>query len=132
MKVFFDTNIWIAAFVSPGACSELLDHCLLNHSLLTSQQILHEILDKLMNKLHFSKDNVGLFLEFIRENACLVDVKLPIPSICRDPDDNGILAAGRNGGSDCLISGDSDLLALKNFDGIPVIKPSDFWRFEQT
>jgi hypothetical protein len=27
MKVFFDTNVLVAAFISHGACCELFDHC---------------------------------------------------------------------------------------------------------
>ncbi len=132
MKIFFDTNVWIAAFLTPGACSEVLEHGLTHHSLLTSRQVLDEISDKLINKLRFSRTIVGRFLKFVRENTELVHFNSSPPCLCRDPDDNKILAAALAGEADCLISGDRDLLSLESFEEIPVIKPSDFWRFEQT
>lgn len=41
--------------------------------------------------------------------------------ICRDPSDDKFLDAARAGGADCLISGDGDLLDLREFEGIPIV-----------
>jgi uncharacterized protein len=57
--------------------------------------------------------------------------KLTSPT-CRDPDDDMILATGLSARADCIITGDNDLLDLKQHEGIPIIKPAEFWRFEAT
>jgi len=46
--------------------------------------------------------------------------------ICRDPDDDNILAAAISGKCDCIITGDKDLLVLKQHEGINIFNPRDF------
>jgi predicted nucleic acid-binding protein len=43
MKVFFDTNVLVAAFISHGVCCDLFDYCLENHSVYTSDFVLKEL-----------------------------------------------------------------------------------------
>ena len=131
MRIFFDINVLIAAFIARGICSELLEHCLAEHTSHISQEILDELCEKLIGKFGFSKTKVDQVGNFIRENTVMVTyVPLSTP-ICRDHDDDQVLASAVSGNGDCLISGDENLLALKNFRGIPILKPSDFWRFEK-
>ena len=42
MKVVLDTNVLIAAFITKGVCSELLEHCLRRHEIIMSEFILDE------------------------------------------------------------------------------------------
>ena len=51
-------------------------------------------------------------------------------NVCRDRDDDNVLAAALEAKADCIVTGDKDLLILKNFRGIKIISPSDFWEFE--
>jgi predicted nucleic acid-binding protein len=46
----------------------------------------------------------------------------------RDPDDQLILAAAIESGSDYLVTGEKDLLHLKRFRAIRIITPSVFLR----
>jgi predicted nucleic acid-binding protein len=46
--------------------------------------------------------------------------------VCRDPRDDIYLAIAVAGSAAGIVSGDSDLLVLKLFDGIPILSPSDF------
>ena len=41
--------------------------------------------------------------------------------LCRDPRDNKFLDAPHAGKADCLISGDLDLIVLREFEGIPIL-----------
>lgn len=132
MKVLFDTNVWLAAFLTHGSCHELLEHCLENHQLLISEFILGEIRRNLRKKLKFSESKIKDILTFIRSNAEMVQ-ESPLPkSICRDPDDDQVLAAAAGGMADCLVSGDKDLLVLKNYQEIPILNPKQFWQWEKT
>ena len=47
---------------------------------------------------------------------------------CRDPKDDKFLELAVSGHVDVLVTGDSDLLALNPFRGIPIITPADFVR----
>jgi uncharacterized protein len=45
---------------------------------------------------------------------------------CRDPTDDKFLELAVNGHADLIVSGDSDLLALNPFRGIPIVTPAVF------
>lgn len=44
--------------------------------------------------------------------------------VCRDPDDDAVLALAIAAKADFIVSGDNDLLALGAFNGIPVLTPA--------
>jgi predicted nucleic acid-binding protein len=46
--------------------------------------------------------------------------------VCRDPDDDNILGAAISGGCDCIVTGDKDLLVLKQYEGIEILSPREF------
>jgi len=52
--------------------------------------------------------------------------------VCRDPDDDNILAAAIAGNCDCVITGDKDLLVLRAYEGINILSPRDFLTNEET
>ncbi len=47
MKVFFDTNVLIAAFATRGLCADLFAHVLLEHDLVVGEVVLTELRTKL-------------------------------------------------------------------------------------
>jgi predicted nucleic acid-binding protein len=50
--------------------------------------------------------------------------------VCRDPDDDWILATAVTGGCVCIVTGDRDLLDLESYHDIPILAPGSFWSFE--
>jgi len=46
----------IAALIARGVCTDLLEHCVLNHSLVTSEFILRELREHLVGKFAFSAE----------------------------------------------------------------------------
>ncbi len=50
--------------------------------------------------------------------------------VCRDKDDNNIIAVAISGGCDCIITGDKDLLVLQRFSGIDILGPKDFLEYK--
>jgi putative PIN family toxin of toxin-antitoxin system len=64
-------------------------------------------------------------LEEVRGLVELVDAPpLPHP-VCRDPDDDELLALAQAAGVDLIISGDMDLLSLSSFEGIEIVVPAE-------
>ena len=49
----------------------------------------------------------------------------PLPQpVCRDPDDDEVLALAIAAQADLIISGDNDLLVLQQFNAIPILTPA--------
>ncbi len=126
MKIVLDTNVLIAAFISRGFCHELLEHCILTHTLVTSEFILNELAEKLINKFKYSAELADEVVTLLRSRMQVVAPAALSSPISRDPDDDNILAAAVTGNCDCIISGDKDLLVLKQFEGINIFSPRDF------
>ena len=60
----------------------------------------------------------------LHELQQLADVVAPsslLQPVCRDADDDEVLAVAIASQADCIITGDDDLLSLKSYQGIPIM-----------
>ena len=85
-----------------------------------------ELEDKLRLKFGFSARHARLLTHFVRRQSTLVEPAMPLPTVCRDGADNGILAAALAGRCELLVTGDHDLLVLKEFQGMRIVTPAEF------
>lgn len=131
MKLVFDTNVIIAAFIAHGTSAELLEHALVAHDVILGDFILGELREKLRHKFGFALARTSEVDAFLRGHSRLVRA-IPLgQQVCRDADDDNILAIAQTAGADAIITGDRDLLDLREFKGIRILAPADFWRFER-
>jgi putative PIN family toxin of toxin-antitoxin system len=91
-----------------------------------SPDILDEIEEKLRLKFGFHPRHAHLLTLFVRQQTIPATVIEPPPKVCRDPDDDPILAAAVNSGCTYLVTGDNDLLALKKCEGVSMVTPRGF------
>jgi putative PIN family toxin of toxin-antitoxin system len=132
MKIFFDTNVLIAAFVSHGTCNELFVHCMSEHHVYTSDFVLHEFVRTLNRKFNYPADEIEQARRVILSSATITTEAPLTKTVPRDKDDDHIIAAAVKAGVDCIVSGDNDLLSVKKAHGVPILSPHDFWIFEET
>ncbi len=132
MRLVLDTNVLIAAFISHGVCNELFEHCALNHDVVLSAFILNELHEKLTGKFKFVAREANAVVRLVKSRAKIVPISPLDVSVCRDPDDDAIIATALAGQCSCIITGDKDLLDLKTVNRIRVIPPGAFWEFELT
>ena len=94
MIAVFDTNILVAAFVSEGLCSKLLRRGRNRQfSLVTCPFILQQFQQILAEKFKATRKEIQEALQLIRQTAMImVQPPWEIPDVCRDLDDNQILA----------------------------------------
>ena len=128
MKIVFDTNVLIAAFLSEGVCFKLLLRARKKeYDLILSPDIIGEFEGVLLRKFSLSQSELSdvrnLLAEAISEMCSEVD---PIDPTSRDPDDDKILACALATKADYLVTGDEDLLVIKQFDGTKILAPRDF------
>jgi putative PIN family toxin of toxin-antitoxin system len=132
VRLVFDTNVLVAAVVASGVCRDLVEYCTEHHHLVTSPFILAELREKLDRKFRLTADVVeGVLASFEARMEVLEPVALD-PPVCRDPDDDWVLATALAGECDCVITGDRDLLDLTEFAGIPILRPRAFLDLEAT
>jgi uncharacterized protein len=126
VRIVFDTNVLIAAFISQGVCHELFEHCILHHSLIGSDFILAEVKEKLVRKFIVGDEGANEAEKFLRSSMEIVAISNLQNPVCRDPDDDNILATAVAGSCECIITGDKDLLILREYAGIRIISPAEF------
>ncbi len=132
MRVVLDTNVLIAALISRGFCYELLEHCVLTHTLVTSDFILTEVGEKLSDKFNYSAEIADEAVALLRSQMQLVTPAALLSRVSRDVDDDNILATAVAGKCDCIITGDNDLLVLTQYEGIKIFRPREFLDNEKT
>ena len=126
MRILFDTNVLVSAFTSFGLCHQAYERALIRTQLITAPLLLQELRRALVEKM---KIEAGLADEICAELESELEVIEPEPlskSVCRDKDDNWVLAAALTGRADFVVSGDKDLLILKEFHGIKILSPRQF------
>ena len=130
MRLLLDTNVLVAAFVARGVCSELLEHCVRHHVVISSRPLLDELRDVLTRKFHQRAVDVRGAVRLLAETFTLVTPDALDPPVCRDRDDDVVLATSLAGGCAAIIRGDQDLLILDPFRAIRILAPAAFWKWE--
>ena len=128
MKLVLDTNIFISSFFWGGNPRKIMTRIIDGKdSLIISEEILQEVFFVISRpKFNINHHQVIHFINSIEEIAHHVTISGTVKGVCRDSDDNKILECATLGNADFIISGDSDLLSLKEFQDIPIIKASEY------
>ena len=130
MQAVFDTNVLVSALLWHGPPHALLEH-VRNGSiaLITSPALLAELtdvigrakFDAVLTRANTSREQA---LAQVRQLAEVIDPPPLTRPVCRDPDDDAVLALALAAKVDWIVSGDDDLLVLQAFEGIAIITPA--------
>jgi putative PIN family toxin of toxin-antitoxin system len=128
VRIVIDTNVFVSAAVKDMAWPALTVRWLdkfggLLKTLATEQEVF-----EVVRRPRIVQKVVPLFAEQLRRiftAAELVTITEQVTG-CRDPKDDKFLELAVNGRADLIVSGDSDLLVLNIFRGIPIITPAAF------
>lgn len=130
MRAVIDTNVLIAGLLWHGAPHALLAH-VRGTALgwVSSPALLAELADVLGRSkfdaaLAPSDTSREQSLAELRQLAEVIDPPPLARPVCRDPDDDALLALALAARVDWIVSGDADLLVLERFEGIPVVSPA--------
>jgi putative PIN family toxin of toxin-antitoxin system len=122
MRVVFDTNIFVSAFVIPGG---LADKALLNiieerDDLLLSKAILDELLSVLATKFSRDEDEISHVALFLSEIAEWTKPTETIDTL-KDEPDNRILECASCGKAEVIVTGDKEMLKLGSFRDVRIL-----------
>ena len=128
MRAVFDTNVLIAACLTEGLCSGLLIRARKQaFNLVMCDDIIQEFEGILSKKFKHTSADISEISAIVSEAASEILHNLgPIPDICRDPNDDMIIACAIDAAADYIVTGDEDLLILKRYKDIVIINPRNF------
>jgi putative PIN family toxin of toxin-antitoxin system len=118
--------VYISSLLFKGKARESYDLSVAYADLFISDYIISELSDKLHTKFVIPQKKVKeiiISILSIADNAAIIT---PLPSICRDADDNEVLQLCESISADFLITGDKDLLVLERYKSTQIISPADF------
>jgi uncharacterized protein len=130
MRAVIDTNVLLSGLLWRGPSYALLEQ-VRNGSVtfLSSPELLAELaevlarpkFDAVVSRASASREQM---LVQVRMLAEVMDPPPLAQPVCRDPDDDAVLALARAAQADVIVSGDDDLLSLTSFDSIPILNPA--------
>ena len=130
MRAVLDTNVVMSAIFFGGTPLKIIRAAFAKKvELVASKAVLSEYRE-VAERLHeqFPSVNYRRPLAILESKLTMVRAVALGEAICRDPDDDAILACAIGGNARVICSGDGDLLSLDGFRGLEIMRPSDFCR----
>jgi putative PIN family toxin of toxin-antitoxin system len=131
-RAIVDTNILIRGVIMPNGTvgpviTRLRDG---DYTLVYSAPLIDELLEKLAlprirEKYHLNDQDIDDLLALIALRGELVTPTRKV-KICRDPKDDMFIEAALAGNAEVIVTGDEDLLTLKEFETVRFVTPRAF------
>ena len=127
MKVVFDTNIFISAFVLPGSQADRALARVISGTdeLIISKPIIDELLGVLALKFSRDADELARVAVFLADLALVVRPRKKL-HVLTDEADNRILECALAGSADAIVTGDRTMLKLESFEGTRLVSLRDY------
>jgi putative PIN family toxin of toxin-antitoxin system len=120
-----------ASILKQSTSANAFDQAVDNGTILLSEVTSREIRDVIKREKfdrYASRKKRERFLSKLIRDAELVEPETQI-RVCRDPDDDKYLEMAVDGGANCIVSRDKDLLVLNPFNNIPIMRPDQFLKW---
>lgn len=132
MKVFFDTNVYVAEALLGGAAGRMLvATSRASWRIFSSSYVLDEIERVMVERLGFSRRFAFLTRRRAERRSTLVKPALSRHQVPGDPNDSPILRAALLAGADFLVTNDVHLLSLSPYEGLRIVSMSDYYSLLQ-
>lgn len=131
MRLVLDTNVLVSALLWPGTPTRLIDLASEGEiQLFTSRALLDE-LSETLHRPKFTRavaatglDATSLIKHYQRLTHLVTARQLTQP-ICRDADDDAVLACALAAEAEMIVTGDKDLLVLHPWRGVDILNPAE-------
>lgn len=132
MRIILDTNILISAFIYGGIPQKVLETCMQEQTiqLFHSKHIMHECLRtiqkthlrQVVKKANITDKDFQIYFRYASNHVAINNQQQAI----RDPTDAHLLTLAEHVSADYLITGDNDLLVLKEHHDTNIITAKEF------
>ena len=126
MRVFFDTNVLVSAFLARGLCADLLRLVLSEHTLVSSEVVLSELRNVLSRKGRLPDAQIDAIETFLRDQPIAPNPGQTLQLGLVDADDEWVLASAMLIDADLFVTGDQGVQACIA-PPIPVVNPRECW-----
>ena len=132
MRVVLDTNVVISATLIRGGNEDQILRAWRRGAfeLVLSPPILEELgralfYEKLRKFRWMTEEEISELLQTLAASSVVVPGRVKVGA-SRDPDDDKFLAAATEAEARFVVTGDRDLLNLKNYRGVRIVRPLPF------
>ena len=133
IRAVLDTNLFLSMALRPGGTPDQIRLAWQDgrFTLLASPPLLAEIqrvlaYPRLRVLIRISREEEEGLLRLLVEETETTAGSLEVDAVPADPSDNMVLACGVEGHADYIVSGDTHLLSLREYAGIPIITAAAF------
>lgn len=133
LNAVLDSTVLVSAFLTKkGVSAQLLDQAVQGaFDLWLSGPLIEETRKVLLTREHLRKrfvytdQEVEEFYSLLQAFARIA-TNLPSLHVCRDPNDDMVIACALAARSSYLVTRDKDLLTLKDYQGVHILPPEEF------
>lgn len=128
MIVVLDTNVYVSAFQfsrMAGTPARAVSRAMNDDVVATCDQIETELLRVLTQRFHWSPNRAKATIQVAFERAVRVEIFGTV-TICRDPEDNMLLECADRSKAQLLVTGDKDLLVIRNYKQVEIVTPAAY------
>ena len=131
MRVFLDTNVIVSAFTARGLSADVFRLVLAEHQLLTGEVNLRELRRVLRDRMRVPSRKIAEVERLLREHTVVQVPAAPADLDLRDADDKWVVASALDGKADVLVTGDKDLLSIRESAPLTIVDPRGFWELSR-
>lgn len=128
-----DANILVSGILVPaGIPARILLAAFAGvFSCFASEVIVREVLtslgrDRVRRRYRVDPARISQIQQFLESDGILVPITVTVQGVASHPEDDLILATAVSAQADFLVTGDRQLLALGQYDGVQIVTPRDF------
>jgi putative PIN family toxin of toxin-antitoxin system len=127
MRIVIDTNAFISAIVFGGKPRQVINLVADDSvTLIMAEAIITEIRRIIVSKFPNFLEDLMRVEKLLEQDAEWVKLGFNTERITRDPNDDKFIETALIGSCHYMISGDKDLLDLKEYMGIKILSPAGF------
>jgi uncharacterized protein len=134
LRIVLDSSVLISAFLTKtGAAARVLAdaladvfHLSLTPAIIAETQKVLLTYARIRQRYTYTDEELQHFCARLGLAFTLVTTLPPVPGVCRDPNDDMVLACALAAQATYLVPRDKDLLVLQQYEGIAILTPEAF------
>lgn len=128
MKIVIDTNVLISAAFFGGIPRKVIQAAVEEKIIACANKSIVDEYEEIKDEmLRYKKGTLrdDIFDSYLKKIKMFESVA--VVNVCRDPDDNKFIACAVDAKAIYIVSGDKDLLTVKNYDAIEIVTAAEFY-----